>query len=314
MLYITIWNNEKMTAKKQKISAKKKKKPDKREYDSAWKKVIRTLLKDFFDFFFPEIHDAIDFTKPVTFLDKELKEIDPDSTLGDRVADVLVKVHLKDSSEVKYISIITHIEVQGDYRKDFMKRMFIYYYRAVDKEQKEDVPVISVAILTGDKTTLTPENKENKPGELDISFLGFQLFMKIPTVEISDYKLKKELMEKLENSTKNPMSMVVKAQLKSHEVKNKDADKKFEVVKELIRQCYENGYTKEETHVLLNFFDWCIRLPKTYKEKVKNAIKQSEEDSKMDYVPRWAGDWVDEGREKGRKEGKKGGRGDEKAG
>jgi hypothetical protein len=45
--------------------------------------------------------------------------------------------------------------------------------------------------------------------------------MKIPIVKIIDYKLKKELREKLETST-NPMAMVVRAQLKSFEVKKAD--------------------------------------------------------------------------------------------
>ncbi len=122
----------KITTDKQGNAAKED--VNKSKYDSAWKKVIRGLFKDFFAFFFPEIHDAIDFTKEIEFLDKELKEIDPDSSLGDRVADVLVKVHLKDKS-TKYIGIITHVEVHGDPRSDFMERMFIYYYRAAEKEK-----------------------------------------------------------------------------------------------------------------------------------------------------------------------------------
>ncbi|MCP4148802.1 MAG: hypothetical protein GY757_13735, partial [bacterium] len=79
--------NEITTTGKQKNTAKTE--PPKSKYDSAWKKVIRELFEDFLAFFFPKIHDAIDFTKEVEFLDKELKEIDPDSSLGDRVADVL---------------------------------------------------------------------------------------------------------------------------------------------------------------------------------------------------------------------------------
>ncbi|MCP5103049.1 MAG: hypothetical protein GY950_06710, partial [bacterium] len=121
-----------MTTKKQNVAGKKK--AEKSKYDSAWKKVIRQLFKDFLEFFFPDIYNAIDFNKEIIFLDKELNEIDPDSNQGDRVADVLVKVHLKDGS-TKYICIIIHIEVQGDPQTDLMERMFIYFYRAFDKEK-----------------------------------------------------------------------------------------------------------------------------------------------------------------------------------
>ncbi|MCP4154931.1 MAG: hypothetical protein GY757_44825, partial [bacterium] len=259
-------------------------------------------------FFFPKIHDAIDFTKEVEFLDKELKEIDPDSSLGDRVADVLVKVHLKDKS-TKYIGIITHVEVHGDPRSDFMERMFVYYYRAAEKEKKDKIPVISVAILTDDKDYAKIEKKK-KINEHSFSCLGFELSMKIPMVKTSDYKHKKKYIEKL-NRSKNPMAMVVKAQLKSHEVKQSDANKRYEVVKELIRECYKMGYNKEKTHIVLNFFDWVIRLPEDYKKQIKNVIKHVEEDYKMEYVATWEREWVDrmeEKEKKGKREGKREGK------
>ena len=111
-----------------------KPKARRRRYDSAWKTVIRFLLKQFLEFFFPVIHDAIDFDKEVTFLDKELKEINPNSNMGDREADALVKVHLKDGT-TQYICLVAHIEVQGDLRSDLMERIFVYFYRIFDKEK-----------------------------------------------------------------------------------------------------------------------------------------------------------------------------------
>jgi len=77
-----------------------------------------------------------------------------------------------------------------------------------------------------------------------VSFGGFELRMKIPIVKIIDFKLKKELREKLETST-NPMALVVKAQLKSLELNKADDNTKFNVAKELIRECYKQGYSKK---------------------------------------------------------------------
>ncbi|MGE5342803.1 MAG: hypothetical protein ACM3SY_15120, partial [Candidatus Omnitrophota bacterium] len=210
-------------------------------YDSAWKEVLKKLFKDCFEFFFPEIHDAIDFTKEITFLDKELNEIQPDSSQGDREADILAKVHLRDGS-INYICLIIHVEVQSQERSDFMERMFIYYYRAFDKEKKEKIPVISLAILTDD-------NKNFRPDTFNFSFCGFEIKMKIPMVKILDYKSKPKLKKKLENST-NPMALVVKAQLKSLEVKRLNNEAKFEVENELIKECFRMKYSKEDIRIL----------------------------------------------------------------
>lgn len=267
---------------------------EKNKYDSAWKKVIRKMFKDFLEFFFTDIYHAIDFTKEIRFLDKELKEIDPDSSQGDRVADVLAKVYLKDGSR-GYLYIVIHVEVQGDPQANFMERMFIYFYRTFDKEQNEKTPIISVAILTDD-------NKNYRPDEYRISHFGFDLRMKIPMVKIIDYKLKKELIEKL-NTSGNPMVMVVTAQLKSLEVKQADDTRKFEVTKELIRQCYKHGYSREDTHVILHFFGWSIRMPEAYKDRIKEVIVKAEEEYKMEYVPIWERDILDKGVQQGVKEG-----------
>jgi len=241
-------------SKKRQTTSTRKKEAEKSKYDSAWKKIIKKLFKDFLKFFFPDIYDAIDFTKKIDFLDNELKEIDPDSTMGDRAADVLVKVHLKDGS-LTYICIIIHIEVQSQAKPGFMKRMFIYFYRGYDKMVEKNIPMISVAILADDSPNYRPD-------EYCFNLFGFEIRMKIPIVKILDYQLKKELRDKLESTT-NPMSMIVKAQLKSHEVKQADNDTKFEVTKELIRQCYKHGYSKEDTKLVMNFFDWVIAITVT---------------------------------------------------
>jgi hypothetical protein len=284
-----------MTGKKQGIASKKKAEP-RSKYDSAWKKVIQKLFKDFLEFFYPEIYTAIDFTKEVTFLDNELKEIIPDSNLGDRAADVLVKVHLR-NGQTTYICIIIHIEVQGDPQTDFMDRMFIYYYRIFDKEMDKKIPVISVAMLTDDNASFRRDVYEFK-------LFGFEIRMKIPVVKILDYKLNKELKEKLEAST-NPMSMIVGAQLKSLEVKKADVKTKFEVTKELIRECYRQGYSRDDTRIIMHFFGWAIRLPASLKNRIRNEIKKVEEELKMEYIPLWERDSHEEGIKIGVKKGVK---------
>jgi len=211
----------------------------------------------------------------------------------------LVKVHLKDNT-FAYICIVIHIEVQGTPKNDFMERMFIYYYRSFDKEANEKIPVISVAMLT-------EKNTQFKDTTYEFKFLGFEIRMKIPIVKIWEYKTKKAYRHKLETST-NPMTMIVKAQLKSLEVKTSDDEKKFEVTKELIRQCCKKGYSKAEIRIIMNFFGWVIRLPDSYKDRIKYEIKQVEEELKMEFVPLWEIDSHEEGIKIGEKRGLKKGR------
>jgi hypothetical protein len=87
-------------------------------------------------------------------------------------------------------------------------------------------------------------------------------------------------MKKKLETMSSPMSMVVLAQLKSYEAKHSDDEKKFEITKELIRQCYKKGYSHETAHVILNFFDWVIRLPESYKDQVLEVIRSTEEEKK----------------------------------
>jgi hypothetical protein len=171
--------------------------------------------------------------------------------------------------------------VQGSREKKgiFPERTYIYNYRIYDKNIDRVVKVISVAILTD-------EDENYRPDEYLVRQWGFELRMKIPMVKIIDFKNKKELREKLETST-NPMAMVVKAQLKRYELKKADNKKKSTVKWELIRQCYESRYSKEDIRVLLKFIDWLISLPEGLNKQLSKKIEKLEEDYKMPYVTSW---------------------------
>ena len=52
------------------------------EYDSPWKDILEIYFKDFLQFFFPNVHLAIDWTKPIEFLNKELKQVTRDAEVG----------------------------------------------------------------------------------------------------------------------------------------------------------------------------------------------------------------------------------------
>ena len=119
------------------------------DYDSAWKEVIEKNFKLFLEFFFPDIHKDIDFSRKPGILSKELRKIAPGNKIGKRYSDVLMKVYLKDGS-TKCICIFIHVEVQGTRDSHFMERIFVYFYRIFDKYREQDSEVIRAAILTFD--------------------------------------------------------------------------------------------------------------------------------------------------------------------
>ncbi len=261
------------------------------DYDSAWKDVIEELFEPFMEFFFPEAHRDIDFSKGVEILDSELRDIKPYSNVGKRYADELIKVYLKDGSTA-YICVFIHIEVQGAKEKKgvFPERTYVYNYRAYDRNIEKEAKVISVAILTD-------EDENYRPDEYLVSQWGFELRMKIPMVKIIDFKNKKELRDKLESSD-NPMTMVVNAQLKSYELKKAGNKKKSTIKWELIRQCYERGYKKKRIDALLKFIDWLIRIPDDLNKQLTKKISKLEEEYKMPYVTSWEKIAKKEGEEK----------------
>src|SRR5690606_37133022 len=75
------------------------------DQDGLWKKVIGDVFERFLQFF-----------APILFLQQELFQEVVDSKKGRRMADQLVKVHLKDGQE---IWILVHVEVQSDNEEDF---------------------------------------------------------------------------------------------------------------------------------------------------------------------------------------------------
>ena len=140
-----------------------KKTTERREYDSAWKDIMEEHFESFLEFFFEDIHRDIDFSKGYEFLSQELRKIIRSNKVGKKIADVLVKVYLKDGSE-KYICIFIHIEIQGKKDPELMLRIYIYNYRIFDKYKDKNIEVISLAVLTD-------EDEKYRPDESPISSL-----------------------------------------------------------------------------------------------------------------------------------------------
>ncbi|MCA2660379.1 MAG: Rpn family recombination-promoting nuclease/putative transposase, partial [Microcystis sp. M049S2] len=167
-------------------------------YDEPWKEALSEYFEAFLYFFFPEVHQLIDWTKIPESLEKELKRITASSKTKKRFADKLYKVWLLRGEEVW---ILIHIEIQSQYEENFPQRMYIYNYRAFDLYQK---PVISLAILGDERVNWRPDS-------YNYTIAGCEVSLKIPTVKLLDYE---ENWSELEASS-NPFAIIVMAHLKT---------------------------------------------------------------------------------------------------
>lgn len=110
------------------------------KYNNIWNEGLEEHFEDFLEFFAYDVFQKIDVSKGYRFLDAELDDLFYKSETSKENVDKLVKVYLKDGSEKL---ILCCVEIEGYDKGDFEKRMFKYYYRILDKYDK-DIFIISI--------------------------------------------------------------------------------------------------------------------------------------------------------------------------
>ena len=128
-------------------------------------------------FFFPDIHEKIDFSRGYEFLEQELRQIALPSETGKKVIDKLAKVFLFNGEE-KWLLI--HIEIQGYAEEAFPERMYIYNYRIFDKKRKD---VLSLALLTDNDPSFRSD-------EYRRSLWGVEVIFRYRIVKVIDWIMK----------------------------------------------------------------------------------------------------------------------------
>ncbi len=236
------------------------------DLDSPWKEIIEQYFVEFMAFFFPEIFAAIDWTKGYEFLDKELQQIAREGDTGRRIVDKLAKVWLKTGEDMR---VYIHVEVQGQYEKNFAERMFTYYYRLHDRHPRR---VISLAILSDARAKWRPKAYRHQLLKCAIDF-------RFPTVKLLDFRKRRDELEQ----ERNPFAIVVRAHLKAMETRRQPTDRLHWKI-ELVKALYGVGYDRQHVLDLLRFIDWVLILPKELENQFDDAIKPYEECQKMPYV------------------------------
>src|SRR5699024_685862 len=239
------------------------------DQDGLWKKLIQELFEEFMEFFAPNLHQIIDYSKPPEFLQQELFKEIIQELKGRNIADQIVKVDLQNGEE-KWILI--HIEVQGKNNQEFRKRMFRYLYRIFDKFDKE---VFAIALLTDDEPS-------TQPHFFHYSFYGTTVKYKYNSYEFSEHSI-----ETLEKSD-NPVASAVIAGKYASQFKH-ETEKRYYFKRKLMLQIL-NKFNKEKQRAriyltaLFYFIDYLLQTPKDLDQKLKSElIKPGKEDLICNY-------------------------------
>ncbi len=257
---------------------------DQGDFDSPWKEAVEYYFKDFMAFFFPVIHNDLDWSRNYEFMDKELEKIVRDAQSGRRYADKLVKVFLADGREAR---LMIHIEIQGYRDTGFAQRMYIYNYRIFDRYHIETV---SIAVLTDD-------NPNYRPDEYKTSRWGCELTFRFPIAKVCDYGVDWNAL----SADRNPFGLVVMAHLKALESKDGLIRKQWKL--KLIRMLYDRGYSRSDVLELFRFIDWMLILPKDLDKQFWEELHQIEEEKQMPYVTSVERIGIEKGLEQGIQQG-----------
>jgi hypothetical protein len=236
------------------------------DFDSPWKEILDGYFPEFLQFFFAEIHAAIDWSRGHVFLDKEFQKIVRDAEQGRRHIDKLVRVFI-DGEETW---LLIHAEIQGQPDVDFPERMFVYYYRIFDRYKKDTV---SLAVLTDPDPNFRPEKYSRKR-------FGCRLRFNFPAVKLLDYGKK---WEKLESSD-NLFALAVMAHLKALELKVEQGEERKRWKLRLVRMLYERGCDRRDVLELFRFIDWLLMLPPELERSFTEEVSKIEEEKGMEYI------------------------------
>jgi hypothetical protein len=254
------------------------------DMDGGWKQIIEDYLEEFFRFFFPRIHAAIDFGAKYQFLDKELAKLMVDTESGDRRVDKLIQVQWIDGS-IEWI--LLHVEVQAQRDVDLARRMYVYHYRIWDRYKQ---PVISLALLADGNPNFRPHHfhRERAGCRLDFHF---------PIVKLLDYKTEEELA-----ADPSPFALASLVQLRKIQAGG-DAEQRYQFKLALIREMYSRGYSRDDIIKLLRFIDYILQLPEELAVQLRREVESIEEKFNMPYVTSFERLAKQEGVELGRQEG-----------
>ncbi|HWK54796.1 MAG TPA: DUF4351 domain-containing protein [Hyphomicrobiales bacterium] len=256
------------------------------DQDSAWKEALEFFFQPFLELLFPKLYAVIDWSRPVTFLDKELQKFEPSSNSGRRYADKLAQVWLRQGGECW---VLIHVEVQGEAEAGFQERMFVYYYRIRDHYRNQ--PVISLAVLTDTNARYRPDCFE------EVGKDGYGIRFRFRTVKLLDFQPR--LDELL--ASDNPFALLVAAQLTAKLVKS--GRQKADNLLGFYRLASRKRLDRKLITRLIVFLEWLVALPPEIEAYYNAGVDRLKEENTVPYVSIMERRWTKQGLEKGIEKG-----------
>jgi hypothetical protein len=233
--------------------------------DGGWKQLIDDELEEFFRFFFPQVHAAIDFRSGCQSRDKELAKIMVGADAGDCEADKLFEVQWRDGGQEL---VLIHVEVQAQREQDFAQRMYVYNTRIW---QRYGRPAVSLALLVDADPHFRPDQFVREKG-------GCRLTFTFPVVKLLSYKSDAEL--EADPSPLAVASLVQLGQLRA----GSDMGRRLAIKLALARALYVRGYDRERLLKLFRFLDYVLTLPEAMSRQFDREVEEIEEALSMPYV------------------------------
>ncbi len=255
------------------------------QYDSPWKEAIERHFPDFLQFFFPAAHAQVDWSKPITFLDQELRAVARDAELGTRYVDKLVELTRLDGYPEK---VYVHLEVQGSEQAEFAERMFVYHYRLYNRYRQ---PIASLAVLADDRLNWRPE-------KFGYEVFGCRLGLQYPVAKLLDWSGSEARLE----DSDNPFAVVTLAHLATRATRT-DMIERYAIKKSLVRQLYRRGRQRQQVIDLVWMLDWMMSLPKELEAQWQHDVQILEEEINMPYISSFERAGIEKGLEQGLEQG-----------
>ncbi len=274
-----------MVQRKSRVKPKPKAQPESK-YDSPWKDILEIYFEDFLLFFFPDIHSAIDWTQPIEFLNKELKQVTRDAEVGRRYADTFAKVY-RLNGQLSYLYI--HVEIQSQGEANFPERIFYYNTRLCEQYNS----VVESLVVFGD------DNPNWRPNQYSIQGIGITKTFTFPFVKLLDYVQRWSELE----ASRNPFATVVMVHLRTLETTNDRVARKVYKLA-LIKRLYEQGFSRVDIINLYSLINWMMTLSKDLEREFQQELKQYEEEKKMPYITSIGESRQLEGEQRGELKGK----------
>lgn len=235
-------------------------------FDDAWKEALDFYFEPFMAFFFAEAHREIDWSRGFEMLDKELRQITPESEQGQRVADKLMKVWRTDGQDEW---VLVHIEVQSQAESQFAKRMFVYNYRLFDRYNRK---VASFAILGDDRSAWRPDR-------FGYELWGTKVGIEFASAKLLDYAVDTVALE----THPNPFAVVVLAHLRALETARDDEARRVSEVR-LVKGLYDRGLSADQIRQLYCLIDGMMNLPKPLAKMAWKEIYEFAKEKGMPFV------------------------------